>query len=70
MFFLQFFASNSLSFRVINNYFSALKFYCARYQWDISVFEDSPVKKMMRGFQYSSVAILTPKGLVLITPDS
>ena len=45
MCFLQFLASNSLSFRVINNYLSTLKFYFARYQWNISVFEDSMVKK-------------------------
>ena len=31
MCFLQFLASHSLSFRVINNYVSALKFYFIRY---------------------------------------
>ena len=66
MCFLQFLALNSLSFRVINNYMSAPKFYFARCQSDVSVFENSMVKRMLRGIQYSCVATPTPKGLFLL----
>ena len=47
---------------MINN-ISALKFYSARYQCDVSVFENSMVKRMLQGIQYSCVATPTLKGL-------
>ena len=60
--FLQFLATNSLSFRVINNYLSALKFYFARYRWDWQILEDHVVERMMRGIQYSGHVVPTQKG--------
>ena len=53
MCFLEFLASNALSFRVINNYISALKHYTMRYQWNDQVFEESLIKRLMRGLEYS-----------------
>ena len=38
MLFLEFLASNGMTFRVINNYVSALKFAFATYGWDLGVF--------------------------------
>ena len=66
MCFLQFLASNSLSFRVINNYVSALKFYFVRYAWDIQVFDAPLVRRMLRGLQYSIRSVPTSKGLFML----
>ena len=70
MCFLQFLAPNSLSFRVINNYVTALKFYFPRYAWDVRVFEALLVRKMLRGIQCSTFIVPNTEGIVLVTSNS
>ena len=53
MVFLEFLAANTLSFRVLMNYVSALKYMFARYAWSMDVFEKPIVKRMLRGINYS-----------------
>ena len=61
--FLEFLAANALTFRVINNYMSALKHHFARYSWGIDVFESPLVRKFLRGLQYTVPPNPQPKGL-------
>ena len=61
--FLEFLANNAFSFRVINNYISALKHYFVRYQWRDQVFEEALIKRLMHGLQYSIPTKPGPKGL-------
>ena len=53
MLFLEFLASNGMTFRVVNNYVSALKFAFATYRWDQGVFDCAWVKRLLRGIKYS-----------------
>ena len=62
MCFIQFLAANAISFRVINNYMSALKLYFGINGMG-AFFEGPLVKRMLRGIQYSCVVTPTPKGL-------
>ena len=41
----EFLAANAMSFRVVMNYVSALKYMFARYAWSVAVFDDPMVKK-------------------------
>ena len=61
--FLEFLAANALTFRVINNYMSALKHHFARYSWGINVFESPLVRKFLCGLQYTVPPNPRPKGL-------
>ena len=61
--FLEFLARNALSYRVIMNYVSALKFHFCHYQIPTGVFEDYFVKRLLRGIQYSVPLVVRPKGL-------
>ena len=65
--FLEFLAGNALSFRVVNNYVSALKYHFARYGWTLSIFESALVRRFHRGLQYSVPANPQPKGLFSLT---
>ena len=49
MLFLEFLANNGMTFRVVNNYVSALKFAFATYDWNHSVFDCAWVKCLLRG---------------------
>ena len=51
--FLEFWASNGMTFRVVNNYVSALKFAFSTYGWDSNVFECVLVKQLLKGIRYS-----------------
>ena len=59
MLFLEFFASNGMTFRVVNNYVSAF----ATYGWDQNVFDCAWVKRLLRGIKYSCHRHPTPKAL-------
>ena len=48
MMFLEFLASNGITFRVVNNYVSALKFAFSTYGWNLDVFECVLVKRLLR----------------------
>ena len=48
---------------MINNYISALRHYFMRYQWRDQVFEESLIKRLMQGLQYSIPAKPRPNGL-------
>ena len=61
--FLEFLARNALSYRVIMNYVSALKFHFCHYQIPTGVFEDYFVKRLLRGIQYSVPLVVRPRGL-------
>ena len=61
--FLEFLAGNALSFRVVNNHVSALKYHFARYRWTLSVFESALVRRFLRELQYSVPANPRPKDL-------
>ena len=61
--FLEFLAINGLSFRVINNYMSALKFYFESYSWSLGVLESHLVRRMMRDIRTSVQKNPTPRGL-------
>ena len=61
--FLEFLASNGMSFRIVNNYVSALKFAFATYGWDQEVFDCAWVKRLLRGIKYSCHRQPTPKAL-------
>ena len=61
--FLEFFATNGLSFRVINNYMSVLKVYFESYSWSVGVLESHFVRHMMRGIRTSVQKNPTPMGL-------
>ena len=63
MVFLEFLAANALSFRVVMNYVSVLKYMFARYAWSMEVFEKLIIKRMLRGINYSVRSQPTPKGL-------
>ena len=63
---LEFLAANGLSFRVINNYMSALKFYFQSYSWSVEVLESHLVRRMMKGIRTSVQKNPTPKGLFSI----
>ena len=59
----EFLARNALSYRVIMNYVSALKFHFCHYQIPTAVFEDYFVKRLLRGIQYSVPLVVRPWGL-------
>ena len=61
--FLVFLAVNSLSFRVINNYMSAMKFYFELHAWSMEALESHLVKCMLRGIKTSVQTNSTPRGL-------
>ena len=63
MLFLEFLASNGMTFRVVNNYVSALKFAFATYGWDQNVFDCAWVRRLLRGIKYSCHRQPTPKAL-------
>ena len=63
MVFLEFLAANSLSFRVILNYLSALKHYFARYSWDHQSIESPLISRMIRGIKLSIHKQPSPRGL-------
>ena len=61
--FLKFLAFNGLSYRVINNYVSALKFFFESYTWTLQVFESHLIRRMLRGIKLSVYKQPTPKGV-------
>ena len=61
--FLEFLTANALSFRVVMNYVSALKYMFAKYAWSIEVFEQPIVKRMLKGINYTVRSQPSPKGL-------
>ena len=63
MVFLEFLATNAMSFRVVMNYVSALKYMFARYAWSVTVFDDPMVKRMLNGISYTVCPQPSPKGL-------
>ena len=63
MVFLEFLAANAMSFRVVMNYVSALKYIFARYSWSVAVFDDPIVKRMLKGINYTVRPQPSPKGL-------
>ena len=63
MVFLEFLAANAMTFRVVMNYVSALKYMFVRYGWSVDVFENPMIKRMLRGINYTVHTQPTPKGL-------
>ena len=63
MMFLDFLTSNTLSFRVVMNYVSALKYMFAKYVWSLDVFEKPVVKRKLIGINYTVRSQPSPKGL-------
>ena len=63
MVFLEFLATNDMSFRVVMNYVSTLKYMFARYAWSVTVFDDPMVKRMLNGITYTVRPQPSPKGL-------
>ena len=62
--FLEFLASNGMTFRVVNNYVSALKFaFATTYGWNQGVFDCAWVKRLLRGIKYSCHRQSTSKAL-------
>ena len=51
--FLEFLAANALSFRVVMDYISALKYMFVKYAWSVAVFEDPMIKRMLKGISYT-----------------
>ena len=49
--------------KVVMNYVSALKYMFARYRWSVDVFENSMIKRMLRGMNYTVHVQPSPKGL-------
>ena len=50
---LEFLANSGVSYRVVNNYISALKFACDSYSWSLQAFESPFVKRMLIGMMFS-----------------
>ena len=65
--FLEFLAANALSFRVVINNISALKYMFVRYAWSVAVFEDPMVKRMLKGISYTIRSQPSPKGLFTLS---
>ena len=63
MVFLEFLAANAMSFRVVMNYVSALKYMFARYSWSVAVFDDPMVKRTLKGINYTVQIQPSPKGM-------
>ena len=63
MLFLEFLASNGMTYRVVNNYVSALRFAFATYGWDENVFQCAWVKRLLKGIKHSCHRQPTPKAL-------
>ena len=61
--FLEFLTANALSFRVVMNYVSALKYMFAKYAWSLEVFERPIVKRMLKGINYTVRSQPSPKSL-------
>ena len=61
--FLEFLASNALTYRVVMNYMSALKSMFGKYGWSPLAFESPLVKRMLKGINYTVHNQPTPRGL-------
>ena len=61
--FLEFLASNAMTYRVVMNYVSALKYMFGKYGWSMHVFESPLVKRMLKGINYTVHTQPSPKGL-------
>ena len=59
----SFLAANAITFRVVMNYVSALKYTFARYVRSLRVFENSMIKRMLRGISYTVHVLRQRKGL-------
>ena len=51
--FLEFLVANALTYRVVMNYVSALKYRYGSYGWSVQVFESSLVKRLLKGVNYT-----------------
>ena len=63
--FLEFLASNALSYRVIMNYVSALKYMFKRYDWSCTNFSHPLVLRLLKGVNYSVIPNVRPKGIFM-----
>ena len=61
--FIELLASNTLSYRVIMNYVSALKHMFKRYGWSCASFSHPLVLRLLKGVNYSVRSNLKPKGI-------
>ena len=61
--FIEFLAANALTYRVIMNYVSALKFMFGRYGWSMQVFDSPLVTRMLKTINYTVHTVPSPKGL-------
>ena len=64
--FTEFLASNSISYRVIMNYISALKHMFTRYGWDGSVFSAPILNSLLQSIKLSFPLTPTPKATLTL----
>ena len=64
--FLEFLVTNSLSFPVILNYISALKYAFTRYSWQVAIFQAPLVKHMLDGIKLSTHHQPAPKAVLTL----
>ena len=59
--FMEFLAAQCLSYRVICNYMSALKYFFSRYTWRVEVLSNPVIQRMLRGIRMTTYTSPSPK---------